>query len=309
MYNIDLVIPYVDSNDLNWQKLFNQYNPIKDNSIEGINAKNRFRGQGNFFKYWFRCVERNMPWIHNIFLVVQSESQVPSWINKDKVKIVLHKDIIPEEYLPTFNSTCIEMFLWNIPELSEYFIYSNDDFYALRPLRYEWFFNMEGHKVKNNSLDSRNADKLGMYSNHCINAYCLAFDKNKEELKNSSTRIPLFRHCMRPYLKSNMVKSFTKNKEIILNSISKFRELKNINIYYFDHCLIRDNYQEPRIGITNKCISSKTNYKDIIAILNSPYINMLAIQDTDIGDYDIYSNVTLNNFFREKYSFKSKYEI
>ena len=116
MISVDLVVPYVDSSDLNWQKLFNEYNPHVNE--EGVDAANRFRGQGSFFKYFFRCVDKNLFWINKIHLLVQSESQVPYWINRDKVHVVFHKDFIPEEYLPTFNSTTIEMFLWNIPGLS-----------------------------------------------------------------------------------------------------------------------------------------------------------------------------------------------
>lgn len=303
--NIDLVIPYVDSEDKDWQELFNKYNPIKDSNIESINAKNRFRGQGDFFKYWFRCVDRNMPWIHNIYLIVQSESQVPKWINRNRVNIVYHKDIIPEEYLPTFNSTCIEMFLWKIEGLSEHFIYSNDDFFAVGYLKPELFFNFKENKVKNNTLSSMSPNSKGLYSKHCLNSYCLAYNKKIEEITN---RIPSFSHVMRPYLKSNMIESFNKNKDIILSSISQFRESKNINIYYFDHCLIAEGFQEPKFGVFNKVVSSKTNIKDILMLLKSPNINILAIQDTDINDYNIYSNPSLNNFFNHRYPYKSKYE-
>ena len=80
---IDIVVPYVDSLDTNWQKLFEEYNP--KTVSEGVNAKNRFRGQGDFFKYFFRGIDKYMPWVRKVHLVVQSESQVPTWINKDKV--------------------------------------------------------------------------------------------------------------------------------------------------------------------------------------------------------------------------------
>ena len=47
---------------------------------------------------------------------------------------------MPPEVLPTFNSTTIEMFIANIPDLAEHFIYGNDDIYPLRPtLPDDWF--------------------------------------------------------------------------------------------------------------------------------------------------------------------------
>ena len=95
---IDVVVPYVDFQDENWQKL------AKENGIE-IDI-NRYRGQGDFFKYFFRGIDRNISWINNIYLLVQSESQVPQWIDKTKVKIILHEDFIPKEYLPVALLKC-----------------------------------------------------------------------------------------------------------------------------------------------------------------------------------------------------------
>lgn len=76
MEKIDLVVPYVDASDKNWQAEFLKYNAKK--TSEAVNAKNRFRGQGDFFRYFFRSVAKNMPWINNVFLLVMSKSQVPS---------------------------------------------------------------------------------------------------------------------------------------------------------------------------------------------------------------------------------------
>ena len=52
-----------------------------------------------------------MPWIRNLYLIVSNKEQVPAWVNQENVKIVLHEDIIPAQFLPTFNSTAIEMFI------------------------------------------------------------------------------------------------------------------------------------------------------------------------------------------------------
>ena len=53
---------------------------------------------------------------------------------------MLHERIIPNELLPTFNSTTIEMYLHRIPDLAEQFIYSNDDMFPIRPLQISDFF-------------------------------------------------------------------------------------------------------------------------------------------------------------------------
>lgn len=77
-------------------------------------------------------------------MLVDFESQVPGWVNRDLVRVVTLDEFIPPQYLPTFNSNTIEMFLGNIPGLSEYIIYGNDDFYAIKPLRPSQYFNTDG---------------------------------------------------------------------------------------------------------------------------------------------------------------------
>ena len=304
MEKIDLVVPYVDSLDPTWQKLFNKYNPLKDEEIEGINARNRFRGQGNFFKFFFRCIERNLPWINNIFLLVQSDSQVPSWINRNTVTIILHDQFIPKEYLPTFNSTTIEMFLWNIPGLSEKFIYTNDDFFAVNRLNPTDYFN--GDRVR--QMSSLKFSLHSIYGHHLFNNYCLAYRKTPEEreqiLKNG--KVPGFGHTFFPYLKSLLKKAYDEYYPEISASISMFRTENNINHMFFSHYLIKNHYQDPldRI-ILNGCINSKTRGEMIELILNRYMI--VAIQDTD-AEPDVYQGFTLNSWFNRKFPSKSKYE-
>lgn len=57
-----------------------------------------------------------------------TDNQTPSWIDEfDGVSVIDHRQIIDEQYLPTFNSHVIEVFLHRIPNLPEDFIYFNDD--------------------------------------------------------------------------------------------------------------------------------------------------------------------------------------
>lgn len=294
---IELVVPYVDCNDSNWQALFKQYNPTGE-LLEEINGIERFRGQGDFFKYFFRCIEKNLPWVDKIHLLVQSESQVPSWIDKDKVYIVLHKDFIPEQYLPTFNSTCIEMFLPFIPNLGEEFLYANDDMFVIKPLSKELFFK-EG-KVRNASHSLYCVDS--MYGNHVRNTFNLVYNTN-----NQSPCVPGFDHCTRPYFKSELMKCYSKFEQQIKVSISRFREPKNLNVYLYDHFIINEGKQLYRENITTRCIDSHMPNEDIIGLLCTPIINMLCIEDS--YSENIYRNQVINNYFKSYYPKKSKYEL
>ena len=79
----------------------------------------------NEITYSVRSVLKFMPWINMIYII--TNKQIPPVELNPKVKIIDHTEIIPKQYLPTFNSDVIESFIHNIPELSEIFMYNNDD--------------------------------------------------------------------------------------------------------------------------------------------------------------------------------------
>jgi len=90
-----------------------------------------------------RCCRRYMPWLHRIYILLSGEGQMQPWMREQSffsLTVVFHGDFIPREHLPCFASPCIEMFLKDIPGLSERFIYANDDMFPLSPLSPEDFF-------------------------------------------------------------------------------------------------------------------------------------------------------------------------
>ena len=135
--DIDYVFPWVDPTDKKWQE---QYKKAKGEDVSLQDS--RFRDLG-FLKYTFRSIAKNMPWIRKVHFIVSSPSQVPSWLNKKTVNVVYHKDIIPKQFLPTFNSDTIEMFLPNIPDLADKIIYANDDCYTYNLTKPQDFFNVK----------------------------------------------------------------------------------------------------------------------------------------------------------------------
>ena len=81
--------------------------------------------------------------MRRIFLV--TAGQRPSWLADDeRITLVDHRDILPADALPTFNSQAIETSLHRIPGLAEHFVYVNDDVFLGRPTRPELFFSPGG---------------------------------------------------------------------------------------------------------------------------------------------------------------------
>ena len=136
---IDIVVLWVDGNDLEWQKEKAKY---QNKKIDDSNARNRFRDWG-LMPYWFRGIEKFCPWARKVHFVTCGH--VPEWLNLEcpKLNHVKHRDYIPEEYLPTFSANTIEMNIHRIPDLAEHFVFFNDDMFVLRPMKEEAFFENE----------------------------------------------------------------------------------------------------------------------------------------------------------------------
>lgn len=131
---VDFVIPWVDGSDPEWLMQRNRYCTPND-CIEEC----RFRDWG-ILKYWFRAAEAYAPWVNRIFFI--TSGQIPAWLNisHPKLRIICHEDYIPKEYLPTFSSHTIELNLHRIADLSEHFVYFNDDTFLNAPVAESDFF-------------------------------------------------------------------------------------------------------------------------------------------------------------------------
>lgn len=142
--DIDLVYLWVNGNDPKWMARRDAF--IGKPTGKQENCVARYADSGEL-KYSLRSVEKNAPWIRKIFIV--TDDQVPKWLDTSnpRVQIIDHKDIMPAESLPCYNSTILEHYLHKIPGLSEHFIYSNDDMYINKPVSPDTFFASDGMPI------------------------------------------------------------------------------------------------------------------------------------------------------------------
>lgn len=155
--DVDIVFTWVNDKDPEWQKKYQRYKDENlDNQGQYASDIARFSNHNELY-YSVRSVMINMPWVRNIYII--TDNQMPKWIKYyNNVQVVDHKDIIPEEYLPTFNSHVIEAFLFNIKGLSERFIYFNDDVFVARPLPVGHFF--KGEKITSLFMSKKNLREM-----------------------------------------------------------------------------------------------------------------------------------------------------
>lgn len=145
-FDIDLIYLWVDGNDTEWLTKKNKFlNKETNLNIEAITkARN---ANNDELKYSLRSVEKNIPWIHKIFIV--TDEQTPDWLNiqNEKVQIIDIREIIPPDALPCYNSVIIEHFFYKIPGLSEHFLYANDDMFFNAQITPDSFFTAQGEPI------------------------------------------------------------------------------------------------------------------------------------------------------------------
>ncbi len=234
-FEIDYVFPWVNDHDPVWRETFIKY--CKEHGLTSkIDEleKERYRDWG-LLKYVFRGIAKNMPWIRKVHLLVSNVEQIPLWINTFNVNIVLHREFIPTQFLPTFNSTAIEMFLPQIPDLAEHFIYGNDDMFMFNPSEPSDWFTPEGKPRFNMRWIKKSMIKGEQFRVVCAKQWW-----TMEELLGHGINLNGFR---RPWHGANpMVKSYCNEVldlfgDRIEKSISPFRESYNMNQYiYTNYC-------------------------------------------------------------------------
>lgn len=293
---IDYVFPFVDGTDPVWQKAYLKAKGAAATDKE-VNAVNRYR-PNDYLKYLFRGIEKNLPWINKIHLIVANESQIPNWIDKDKIHIVLHEDIIPAKLLPTFNSSTIEMFYNNIVGLSDRFIYGNDDMFVLNPCDETDFFNGNIPQIK----------MLKVFNTATNEVWRVTF-QNSYKLATNQKQLDGFymapEHTIAPYTKDILCKFSIKHQNEIVNSCTTFRAFNNLNIYMYADYAWANNLTEPS-SVTFKYISNTTGTSDIKKAFND--VDTVCINDTDITQ-NANTIAFITSLFEHKFNKKSIYEL
>jgi hypothetical protein len=261
----------------------------------------RFRDWGTL-KYLLRGIEANMPFIRYVYLVVSHSSQVPQWADQSQLKIVLHKDIIPADYLPTFNCNPIEMHLHRIEGLDEEYLYFNDDLYPLAPCRPEDFFR-DGKGVLG---FSRHFLASGMYKKICRNSDTHA--KKALGLKPSFCFVRP-QHTCTPMFKSECEQLYSILEQDILASLTRVRTSGNLNQYLFL------DYQLYKGRMVNEKISNKhysvavTSPEKLKSFILSPTRNLMCVNDVRLSEERYLKlRTAMIEAFEQKFPQKSRFE-
>lgn len=327
---IDIVIPWVDSSDPQWQAEKRKYQ--KDANAEEDTREIRFRNWDNL-KYVFRSIEKCAPWVRKIHFVTCG--QIPLWmnINNPKLHLVNHKDYIPEQYLPTFSSHVIELNMHRIPDLSEQFIYVNDDIFFLRNLKPEDFFRNGlpcDANISNLIVPSRvNFTPIVFKTVAYINKHFSKRENIKKRpwqfvnLKYGISGLISFimfarwedytgfynHHVANSYLKQTLITVWKEEPEVLHEtSLHKFRDNNDVNQYIFRFWQLASGMFYPN-SIHGHYFKVSNDNKRILEFIRKKKSRMICVNDDDfMGDFEKAKkeiNLELQRMFPEK----SSYEI
>ncbi len=326
-YPIDFVVTWVDGNDPEWQKA--KLETVGENG-DGVC---RYRDWSSF-RYWFRAVEAYAPWVRYVYLVTWGH--VPEWLNREcpKLKIVRHEEFIPSEYLPTFNSNSIELNLFRIPELSEHFVYFNDDVLLARPvipydffingkplhtsailpyinrdngIPYHLFYNTYGVVNKHNNIHEcieTHPEKWFSWKLHSFWKY------NLDAYRNYGISSIYFTHMGTPFCKSTMVKTWEKYKiECEKTSRYRLRDIHQITHQIFSIEDILSGNFEPSKSDWGQCIAIE-DLQSIKKAYENHYSKMICLFDRDnltpeeVVNIDTELIGVFNSIFQKKSAFE-----
>jgi hypothetical protein len=290
METIDIVIPYVNNQDISWQNEFHRHN-----KTNGDKNERRFRDT-NVFNYWFRAIENTLKFNYRIVLVLASEQQCPAWLNKDNVTIVYHRDFIPHTELPTFNSSVINCYLPFITGLNNRYILYNDDMFNLKELHLGDFY--QGDKPI-----------LHYERNRKFNPATSTWDANIakcQDILNTHFKCKHYicpEHCPLPHIKSLDLFIWSRCNDIMRTALqgTPFRMPKNITDWFYQMFYLY-------MGAAINRPTSLSHYYNTENI-SIPTEKMACYNDTErIKDFQLYTS-NLRKILNSLFPNKSKYEV
>ena len=291
LQEIPIVYLWVDGSDKEYKKKYSQL----------VDSRNR---DNDDLKYSLRSLETYLPWWKGKLYIV-TDNQRPWWlIDDDNIIIVDHKDIIPANHLPTFNSHFIQRYVHNIEGIEDNFLLFDDDF-ILNDMLYPEDFIRDGILINKFNDSVMHPDKLNIKSNLWKASVFQTMSILKDKLNDNFDKLYL-NHS--PYVLSK--KSIIVCNELFKNELEdkifKFRDYEVATVYlYIYYYHITNNI--PFKVTDNRCFFM--NVKD-----DSEFI---CLQETIIDKQfvcfnDNFGSKDTSNRLKELYDrllpFKSSYE-
>ena len=309
MEKIDAVITWVDGSEPNYQR------KLKEHLSNNDTIKRQYL-QANEINLCVASIVKYAPFIRKIFIVTDKQSpnldSVKHIVSKEKIEIVDHEEIFRDniEFLPTFNIRSIDALLFKIKDLSEKFIYFNDDMFLVKKTNPEDWFVGDKAVLTGNWVKTYNKKPIKIISQKIKSFFNMrpSFNASQSKAANiAGFNSKYFKsyHCGRPQIKSIIKDFYNKNPEKLVDQIKyKFRDDRQYMPYSLCwHLLIKKTL------FIESSISKLVEIKKARELSPRQLINLLNKIDTqadikflNIQDLNLASDVTQQVF--QKWFFK-----
>jgi hypothetical protein len=309
MEKIDAVITWVDGSEPNYQR------KLKEHLSNNDTIKRQYL-QANEINLCVASIVKYAPFIRKIFIVTDKQSpnldSVKHIVSKEKIEIVDHEEIFRDniEFLPTFNIRSRDALLFKIKDLSEKFIYFNDDMFLVKKTNPEDWFVGDKAVLTGNWVKTYNKKTIKIISQKIISFFNMrpSFNASQSKAANiAGFNSKYFKsyHCGRPQIKSIIKDFYNKNPEKLVDQIKyKFRDDRQYMPYSLCwHLLIKKTL------FIESSISKLVEIKKARELSPNQLVNLLNKIDTqadikflNIQDLNLASDVTQQVF--QKWFFK-----
>ncbi len=304
---IDIVIAWVDGSDPMLKQKRAHYKNDQPVASDAI-ASTRFASDNEIY-YNIASIIKYVPFCRHIYIV--TDNQQPEFIHEfaaqniavqDKIRIVDHKEIFKgfEQFLPTFNTRSIETMLWNIPTLSDYFIYMNDDFFFNQPASITDFLEddriiIHGHWYKNTVVQAKLNYRKSLQK---------LFDKPIQPKHTVAQMLSAKVLGMTEFFKihhyphivdKNILKNYWLNDPALLREQIKykFRDVAQINpITLMNHLKVQKHEAKLQPDVPINYLKNENSVTSFIKDLQNISIKYGCIQSLDLLESSSYHNVT-----------------
>lgn len=260
--DIDYVIAWVDGQDPKHIQARKEFAPASSRIHYEATTEERFHDNGEIY-YHIASIIKYAPFIRRVFII--TDNQKPAYLDSfakeglcepSFLKIVSHDEIFAglDAVRPTFNARAIEAVLWRIPELSEHFIYANDDFFLNAPQR-ELDFYRDGFPVLQGTMEPSENKRLKyrlrkLFSR--VSSYQYSFPKYRMAqwkgavLAGVTGSFLNVHHYPHPLRRSTFEDFFSENNDILRKQISyRYRDVAQFNSVSLANHLEISRYKVP----------------------------------------------------------------
>ena len=312
MEKIDAVITWVDGSEPNYKLKLEE-------NLKNKKIINRQYLQANEIHFCVASIIKFAPFIRKIFIVTDNQkpnlNEVGHFVSLNKVEIIDHKEIFRDnmDSLPTYNIRSIDALLFKIKNLSNKFIYFNDDMFLIKETSKEEWFKDNKAVLTGSWTKTYNKQLIKTISQRIKNLLNIRPSFNAAQSKAANIagfHNKYFKsyHCGRPQIKSVIKNFYDKNPQRLTNQIMhKFRDGRQYMPYSLCwHLLIKDNLHvessSNKLVEINKSrnLSAKKLEKILRSIDLKAEVKFLNIQDLNMAEPE--TQQVFQNWFIKKLS-------